>query len=679
MNNDGIEDILIGANDKNSNKKGKKKFLIFFIVLLIILIGLFIAYRYFSKQTITQKEAFMKHMASVNIKDILSNDVYKDISNRLLTENYKSNSNLNFSTNLKSEELEGIDVSKLSLGLTTTKDSSNLKSYTECNLTYSGNEIFKMNLLSNKTGVAIFADEITDKYFGIHYDKFKDIFGIDYNPEIINNLQNEKKIDLSDSDKNEYFKKYINLITADLGEECFSSQENVVIQKGSENVNVTAYTLTLTQPQLKTILTKGLQELKNDDELLEKFITDSKESNTENTNTVDNTNSIEDNTNNVDNDEQNEISENDTNPLDNLTPNITSTMTPVSEIDNSDDNSDKETSDESDIVSNLISILLGNKINKTKDELKQAIDELITYVDKLEGNGIIITVYATEENTEKIVITLPNENTIDVEFLKNENDEKGIKLTYLYKGDNSIFKNNLNNEDVLIYSGEDTINTNEEEIDDKINGFSIEVNKIQKEARTSFNIVLNFIEDQAINQKISLNLNTNGTSNASNYTNDIVVTFSTNESETQVVLDNDLVFGESSDIEDLTTDNCVYLDELDSNEQQAQIQQFLLKILEVYVNKKEEFKFLDTNVHSSTIDETKSISIDTARDALINKVSIMMREAIDREEEFTIHNLTDLNIDGYEVSTNVSENEAIVVVNGYTFKIDSEFNLTDVE
>ena len=55
----------------------------------------------------------------------------------------------------------------------------------------------------------------------------------------------------------------------------------------------------------------------------------------------------------------------------------------------------------------------------------------------------------------------------------------------------------------------------------------------------------------------------------------------------------------------------------------------------------------------------------------------MMQEAENNNQEFTLQNLADLQIEGLEVSSNVNETTAIIVVDIYTFNIDSNFNLTD--
>ena len=54
-----------------------------------------------------------------------------------------------------------------------------------------------------------------------------------------------------------------------------------------------------------------------------------------------------------------------------------------------------------------------------------------------------------------------------------------------------------------------------------------------------------------------------------------------------------------------------------------------------------------------------------------------MGEAIARGETYTLANLENLQIEGYNVTVNISGNIAVVTVNGYVFNIDSEFNLSE--
>ena len=57
----------------------------------------------------------------------------------------------------------------------------------------------------------------------------------------------------------------------------------------------------------------------------------------------------------------------------------------------------------------------------------------------------------------------------------------------------------------------------------------------------------------------------------------------------------------------------------------------------------------------------------------------MMTDAVNNNQEFTIQNLQGLSIDGYVVGVSLTDTEATIVIGMYTFKIDTNFNLTDVE
>ena len=55
----------------------------------------------------------------------------------------------------------------------------------------------------------------------------------------------------------------------------------------------------------------------------------------------------------------------------------------------------------------------------------------------------------------------------------------------------------------------------------------------------------------------------------------------------------------------------------------------------------------------------------------------MMGEAQSNNEEFTIKNLENLEIEGYEVSSTVTEEAAVIVVDTYTFRITPNFELLE--
>ena len=115
MNNNGIEDILIGASYNSTNKKKKKGIIIFFIILILILAGLIFSYFYIKNNEKSKKEVFINYLSNANIINIFSNNIYEDICNKMLAENSETTNNLKFSTNIENNTLEGIDESKFIL------------------------------------------------------------------------------------------------------------------------------------------------------------------------------------------------------------------------------------------------------------------------------------------------------------------------------------------------------------------------------------------------------------------------------------------------------------------------------------------------------------------------------------------------------------------------------------
>ena len=179
-------------------------------------------------------------------------------------------------------------------------------------------------------------------------------------------------------------------------------------------------------------------------------------------------------------------------------------------------------------------------------------------------------------------------------------------------------------------------------------------------------------------------MKTDGTVNSKNFKNDIVFTISTNKAETQIAIDNKIEFKEVTDLPGLNMENCIYLDVLPEDERKTLLDTIKNQITTLYTNKKENLKFIDTNTYSQTTlenqnQQTSAVTREKAKEVLINKIVEMMDAAIAKGEEFTIQNLKDLKIDGYKVSSAVTAEKALIVVDVYKFSIDTEFLLTDVE
>ena len=299
-----------------------------------------------------------------------------------------------------------------------------------------------------------------------------------------------------------------------------------------------------------------------------------------------------------------------------------------------------------------------------------------------EGNRISIQV--TSDNTsDKIKHTI-------AEFFLNKSYEKYDRLIIL------ILTNKKRYSTVFDTDGKFSFDKNKDiwDVNDlikKVNALSekyevtltnldSEINKVENNANTQINVIYSFIENEQINKKITLNLKTEGTTSSKEIKNSIILTQSTNQGETKCIVDNLLKFTEVSNLEEINIENCLFLDELPEEERNTTLDDLKNKIINIYTSKKENLNFIDTNTYSAIVDTLiPNVTREEAKNALINKVSSMMGEALDKDQEFTIQNLVDLKIDGYKVTSTVTESSAVIVVDVYTFNIDKNFLLTDVE
>ncbi len=666
MSNENIEDIFIGNNENNTRKKGKKGIIIIFVILILVLTGMVSAYFYFTTQTLTKKQIFINSISNTNIKKFLENNVFEETSKRMLEENTETETKITFSATKENEELQGIDLSKFELNLTNKNNIENEKSYNELGLNYSGNEIFKAKMLSGENGIAIGSDEIVDKYIGINYDKIKEVFGIEFNKEDIEKFKNSEKIELSQEEKESYMKKYLTNVFEKIEEEKFTTQENIAINKNSQSIDVISYSLELTQEELNNIMVDLLTNLRNDEELLGKLVTGKSKEISNNTTNDDS---------NVINDEENKSTTNEefnfesSNTTINLYDETNSSEENLNNMDlNSTVSIDKNITSKSTAIA---AITFGRKAEYTVQELQEEIDGLIEEAKQGTGNGLKVNVYVSETATEKISVTFANDNTLDLEFSKNAEDENNnsIQITYLQEKDNS-------SNEVETYSAED--NNEIKQAEKGTNGFTLLLNKINKDANTTIKANCSIVENEEINQRIEAEIKTNGTATSNSINNDIIIEFKTQEDEYNITLENKINFT-IPEIEDLNDDNCLFLENLSEEERNELIKSIMERIAYVYQEKLQNFNLIDSNTNSPVIQQNPVVEItkDKAKEVIIDKVSRMMGEAQNNNEEFTIKNLENLQIEGYEVSTTITEEVAIIVIDTYTFRITPEFELLE--
>lgn len=698
MINNGIEDILIGSGyNSKKKKKGKGGFILFILLILAIVVG--VLYWYFSNPTVSYKVMFIENISKANASKLLEKNIYSTLYKRIFAENYELDTKVNLTTDIENEDVNELDFTKFNLEVSSFSDMEKLKVYSEGILSYSGNEIFRLNGLLTEDAVALQTNEISEKYIGANFNKFKDVFGIEVDNKKITEIIKTENLDFSEEEKEKYSKKYFEMIFNNIPEEKFSVQENIAIENALQDVAVTNYSLSLNQEELNSLIIKVLTELKEDEDLLNKFII-SKNLNTveeviNNTEVVEGEvvkeNSIEfyeEQTTTQETVEQNSQETTEETTFQPVTSTVTltpvGTITPIKE--ESEEKEDKKEEPilsvsaepeiqttnieeligvEKTIEDYLKEILLGKKVNATTKILQDEIEKLIKEVEKYEGNGLKVNVFASKDRIEKINIVLPNYNIVEIELFNDEDTKEYegnyLKLTYLHEKENA------------------------EDTSEKTDGFSLEIKKSQSNASASIIAEYSFIQDEKINKKIKIDSKIEGSASSKEVKNDVIITIATNENETQIVTENSLRFTDVAGIPELNQDNCIYLDSLPEEERKTQINDITTKLTNLYTTKKDNLNFIDTNTYSSTTLEnnanknTKTVTREEAKNALISKVGNMMQEAIDNNKELTIQDLENLKIDGYKVSSAVTAEAALIVVDVYKFSIDTTFTLTDIE
>lgn len=733
MGNNGIEDILIGQTSKKEKKKGRG-FLVFLILLLICALAALLGIYYnLVNKKVSNKDQFLVAASKIDFKNIRNIDLLENLINRTLKNNSETETEVNFTTTVESEKLKDIDISKVVIELKGNNDIVDLKSSTDIKFNYSGNKVYGMKLIFDENKAAIHADEVTEKYVALKYDSMKELLGLNINKKTIDDILKRNKIDFTDEEIKLASSKYSQAFVKDLTDANFSIQENVGITKNSSTINVTGYGLKLSQAELNTSLINVLEELKNDDNLLNKFITGESK-----THVIDVKNEIipeqNDNTLVVENNEQPEggevVEENNERPYidvnvaptepgvivtpaedvnfqteqvvegEDVLPEENVEEQPVEEIVDATVEVPTETTpnilvqvnpeptEEPEVVEEEInyeeylkSILSGRKLEMSLEEAKELIDKFIEEINLMQGEGIDLKVYATQDEVEKITITLPNSNTIDIEFIMTSVQETNVKLTYLYKGEKSGLEFLINEESLeKIFKREVNENSNPE----SINGYVFEYLKNNKDANLSLKTTLSFIENETINEKIIVDFETEGTSNARLVKNNLIIKHSSDKTETQITVDNKIRFSVDPIVDSLNQENSIFIDEQPKEQQAVMIEDIKIKLKNVFESKKSNLTFIDTNTNSSVIDssifdQVTSLTRDEARNLIVNKVSSMMVDAQNNGKTLTIQDLQALQIEGYVVGTSVTDVEATIVIGMYTFKIDANFNLYDVE
>lgn len=663
-----VEDILIGPN-RPQKKKSKAPIIIVFFIIIVLIAGGIAAYYYYTNYMVEKpKSKFFKYLATNNIYQTFQSDVYGAIKDKIKTQTSNSNINLTASTNIPTITNSQLDISKFNVAFNNINDKNQNKNYAELNVNYADNELARIKAIMDENSVAITSEEIVNMYLGTSKENLDETLnralGGEWNLEEylkLTDMVDANSIEIPENLIQSKSDEYMQIIYNSFRESSFSEKESVLIST-DENQTLTAnsYELTTNYSELNTLLAELLKKLRNDTELLS---------------TV---SAVSENT------TQNNLQNTLNNVVDEFTmQNTTIDITPIGE-ENTNILQEENTNNSEADLQIIATILAGNKVNKTVSELQEILDKEITKIENLNitNKEVKISLYVVDEKLRKLGVKSEDFN-LEMEFLEEANKEK-IKFTLL--GINTDIK--IENPEVTTEfqntTTENTLENNAVETDKLKNGFTITMEKNTSDVSTKIFAEIGLINNLEINTKISCNLTTNGTASSKEIKNEAIFTYTTQEGQLTANLNYNINFETATmEIPNLTDETCLFLDKLNDAELTNIINQIRDRVNFVINEKKVTLNLIDQNNNTSVVEQgniqnsTNLEEKEAVKQKLIEVISNQMGEAIARGETYTLANLENLQIEGYNVTVNISGNIAVVTVNGYVFNIDSEFNLSE--
>ena len=317
----------------------------------------------------------------------------------------------------------------------------------------------------------------------------------------------------------------------------------------------------------------------------------------------------------------------------------------------SDDRKDKE-------FEIIKSILFKNKMNIKSNDAIEVLNNFYNNLQNHDFETMTISLFVANDKTIKVVIEDDNTLQIEIDFIDINNAER--KLKYVYLKDKEARNGNM-----------------------------IEFYKSQRDASVTYDVDFSWISGGKIVEKIAADVSTKGTSLGNSLDNDISIQYVKGKDESfQVSIKNKIGFAVRS-IDALTSDNTLYLNTLSNEEYVAIVNAVKEKTMDVLATKMTDLNLIDLNTGNDFVNrvqeeaennrlEENNISKDDARNLIIDRVSILMGEAESAGQEVNLGILTGLTIDGYEVTSAITNEEALIVLNGHEFIIDSGFTIIDV-
>ena len=248
----------------------KKKVFIIVPILIVVIIGIVLAFLYFTTDLFKPvNNLFWKYFAqNEDVFTVLANDRYEEQTQFKQNNSYTSNGNLSFQLQQGEDSFKQLNV------LTTSRHDVNTgRTYADAILKNGDIDLFQVSYINSNDIYAIKCEEVFANYVGIQNSGLKQLatnYGLNYAQNIPDSIDFNgyaDLLDITDEQKQHIIDTYLPIITNNIEENQYEkAEEQIEIEGTSYNTNM--YRLQLTGENFKQILINVLNTLKSDTETL---------------------------------------------------------------------------------------------------------------------------------------------------------------------------------------------------------------------------------------------------------------------------------------------------------------------------------------------------------------------------------------------------------------------------
>lgn len=245
------------------NQKKNTKILVILIILIVILIiGIGITYIVFATDMFrSEKKLFFKYVTQIgdSEKGFISNDVIQYFEKQKNTP-YQNNGRISFNITSSDNQEQFDNINKCSIDFSGKVDTANSKSEQDIDINYSNDVKFPISYRQSENKLGLQTQYVGNKFIAVKTDELDNLSSGMINFEDIPFSNNEEKVEIP-SDEIKYIQDtYFGILNQELKDTNFAQ----IVED-----NVKGYKLTLNGEELKNILLKLLETLKNDQTTLD--------------------------------------------------------------------------------------------------------------------------------------------------------------------------------------------------------------------------------------------------------------------------------------------------------------------------------------------------------------------------------------------------------------------------